>query len=347
MEQKMSNSRLKIKLKLLMLGDSNVGKAYWLKKIIGGKDSPHPPRREPHSAVDMATFLMESADHDYSFTFWNINPSERFKAVAEALYLKIQVDACIIFYNVNDRKSFENVDKHVARVKHMNPDARFVLLGTHFGGMAEITEEEAEKKAAQLGMRSFYGVNAKLDSNSRAFYHPLNYIVRNSSAAKIAVPSLNFQYCQDEIDRALWYCWNEERAALLREFKQQLNQFASFGTDVTIEQFGDMQRECNSIVTKAQIILDGAFPERLKMAAFAAATAVLLTTALVCGLAIFNVFTLPILTGLLIAGCAAFGTGGLISAFCCLFKARENIIYSFVVDTAKEAVREFPGIKQG
>lgn len=340
----MSSPRLVAKLKVMLLGDSGVGKTYWMKKVINGDNPGVPTRRNSSSALEMAISKVDSADYQYEFAFFNPNPNEKFKAVVD-FHLKTPMDAYVIFYNINAPQSFENVDVHFARARSKSTDAKVLLLGLHFGGESSVTQEQAEAKAKKFGMRSYYGVNAKIDSAADVLMQPLNYIARNSNAIQFTVPSLDFRFCIKEINRALRFSSDPERARILTEFKQQLDDFSCYGEQVTLDGLKDMQQECSNIVTKAQTILDGAFPERIKMAVFGVSALVLLTAAAVCGLALLNVITLPLLTGVLIAGCVMAGAGGLASAGCFIFKARENIIYSSIVDTAQKAVREFPGLR--
>lgn len=341
----MTSPRAGIKLKLFLIGDNDVGKSAWLNCMLGKSVSS-----SQESAL-VAGWDLGRIDKIY---FRDINMSPVFvctNASAEARYEKIidqhmaaHQDAYLVFYNLANKQSFENVDRYIERIKrrNQNPDASFLLIGIHFGGAISVTEEAAAVKARKYRLQSYYGVNPKYEMEFTRLKEPLHYIIQRAPSVKLTVPTLNFNRCIKEIDRALRLCWDDERAAELYELKRMLANFECFGDQVTQFQFSEMQRECQALIDKAQIILEGAFPERIKIAVFAAATTALLATALVCGLALLNVFTLPVLTGVLIAGCVLGGAAGVATFGCTIFKIKENIIYSSMVDAVELATKGFP-----
>jgi hypothetical protein len=333
----MFSGRETVKLKIVLLGDSGVGKTAWLRRIKGGRFRRPSVSDKFGGAMDFVN--IEFVDGAYSFACFELSGQERFKTVVDAYISSPQVtDAYVVFYNDKIRKSFDNVDHYVDRIRKLtsSPGVKILLVGTHFEGGADVTEEEAESKARKLGLYSRYGVDAKLGSDNEVLW-PFHFVIRQSDKAQITIPLPDILPCYQVIEDALDYCWHAERKQKLSNLKQSLDGFSGYCADMTVKQLDELKLKCQDVCDQAQAIYDDAYPERVKAAVFGAAAVVLIITSLFCGLALLNVFAVPVFAVAVLLGvvCATSGVGGLFSGGFGIYKVLESNKYAAIVDEAK------------
>ena len=91
-------------LKVIMVGDSGVGKTSLLDRFIRGEYS------EQYKATIGSDFLtkeMKIGEKTITLQLWDTAGQERFRGLGSAFYRG--ADGCIIVYDVASRKSFDNI----------------------------------------------------------------------------------------------------------------------------------------------------------------------------------------------------------------------------------------------
>ena len=96
--------RKKSLLKVIIVGDSGVGKTSLMNKYINDKFSKH------YQATIGADFLTKEVPVDdklVSIQIWDTAGQERFQSLGKAFYRG--ADACVLMYDITDSKSFESL----------------------------------------------------------------------------------------------------------------------------------------------------------------------------------------------------------------------------------------------
>ncbi|CAO3688269.1 unnamed protein product [Umbelopsis ramanniana] len=125
----MSANRKKVLLKVIILGDSGVGKTSLMNQYVNKKFSTQ------YKATIGADFLTKEVmvdDKLVTMQIWDTAGQERFQSLGVAFYRG--ADCCVLVYDVNTPKSFDSlsswVDEFLVQASPRNPDSfPFVVLG--------------------------------------------------------------------------------------------------------------------------------------------------------------------------------------------------------------------------
>jgi len=122
-------SRKKILLKVIILGDSGVGKTSLMNQYVNKKFSAS------YKATIGADFLTKEVlvdDRLVTMQLWDTAGQERFQSLGVAFYRG--ADCCVLVYDVNNSKSFDTLDswrdEFLIQASPMDPESfPFVVLG--------------------------------------------------------------------------------------------------------------------------------------------------------------------------------------------------------------------------
>ncbi|ORZ20700.1 vacuolar biogenesis protein [Absidia repens] len=125
----MSSGRKKVLLKVIILGDSGVGKTSLMNQYVSKSFS------NQYKATIGADFLTKEVlvdDRLVTMQIWDTAGQERFQSLGVAFYRG--ADCCVLAYDVNNSKTFEHVDQwrdeFLIQASPRDPDEfPFVLLG--------------------------------------------------------------------------------------------------------------------------------------------------------------------------------------------------------------------------
>jgi len=123
------SSRKKILLKVIILGDSGVGKTSLMNQYVNKKFSTS------YKATIGADFLTKEVtvdDRIVTMQLWDTAGQERFQSLGVAFYRG--ADCCVLVYDVNSPKSFETLDswrdEFLIQASPRDPESfPFVVLG--------------------------------------------------------------------------------------------------------------------------------------------------------------------------------------------------------------------------
>jgi Ras-related protein Rab-10 len=111
--------------KILLLGDSNVGKTSLLHRFI---DDTFAPTFVSTVGIDYKTKTLIKDDRKIKLQIWDTAGQERFHAITKA-YIR-GASGIMIVYDVTDAETFENVSKWVSYVMQFaNDDAERLIVG--------------------------------------------------------------------------------------------------------------------------------------------------------------------------------------------------------------------------
>ncbi|KAL1926498.1 hypothetical protein VTP01DRAFT_5827 [Rhizomucor pusillus] len=139
----MSSGRKKVLLKVIILGDSGVGKTSLMNQYVNKKFSSQ------YKATIGADFLTKEVlvdDRLVTMQIWDTAGQERFQSLGVAFYRG--ADCCVLTYDVNNSRSFESLDQwrdeFLVQASPRDPESfPFVLLGN------KIDVEESRRMVSQ------------------------------------------------------------------------------------------------------------------------------------------------------------------------------------------------------
>ncbi|BAB08894.1 Ras-related protein RAB7-like [Arabidopsis thaliana] len=159
----------KTKLKIILLGDSGVGKTSLLKRY------PHKDFKQLHNStiyVDLVTKEICIAERQVILQIWDTAGQERFKSLPSRFYR--DTDCCVLVYDVNTLKTFESIDNwHDEFIKQANPETPtkfpFVLMGNktdvNNGKPRVVAKEIADQWCGSKGNIVYFETSAKAKIN--------------------------------------------------------------------------------------------------------------------------------------------------------------------------------------
>ncbi|RZC75474.1 hypothetical protein C5167_050956 [Papaver somniferum] len=122
-------SRRRVLLKVIILGDSGVGKTSLMNQYVNRKFSN---QYKATIGADFLTKEVEFEDRLFTLQIWDTAGQERFQSLGVAFYRG--ADCCVLVYDVNVAKSFENLnnwrEEFLIQASPSDPENfPFVVLG--------------------------------------------------------------------------------------------------------------------------------------------------------------------------------------------------------------------------
>ena len=146
----------------IIIGETEVGKSCFLMRYF----------RDIFSAsflttvgIDKETRIIKINDTVYRITLWDTAGQERFRSLPFKYYQN--ADGVLLFFDVSDKRSFENVDIWFNDAKKNiknNIWTNIYLIGNKIDLKRVVTKEEAIKKANEFGMK-YFEVSCKINMN--------------------------------------------------------------------------------------------------------------------------------------------------------------------------------------
>ncbi|KAI9301800.1 small GTPase superfamily [Cunninghamella echinulata] len=142
-------SRKKVLLKVIILGDSGVGKTSLMNQYVNKKFSSQ------YKATIGADFLTKEVmvdDKLVTMQIWDTAGQERFQSLGVAFYRG--ADCCVLVYDVNNNKSYESLgqwhDEFLVQASPRDPDNfPFVVLGN------KVDVDESKRMVSQKRAMAF------------------------------------------------------------------------------------------------------------------------------------------------------------------------------------------------
>ncbi|KAL1936621.1 hypothetical protein VTP01DRAFT_755, partial [Rhizomucor pusillus] len=143
------STRKKVLLKVIILGDSGVGKTSLMNQYVNKKFSSQ------YKATIGADFLTKEVmvdDKLVTMQIWDTAGQERFQSLGVAFYRG--ADCCVLVYDVNNNKSYESLgqwhDEFLVQASPRDPDNfPFVVLGN------KIDVDESKRMVSQKRAMAF------------------------------------------------------------------------------------------------------------------------------------------------------------------------------------------------
>jgi len=158
-------SRRRMLLKVIILGDSGVGKTSLMNQYVNRKFSN---QYKATIGADFLTKEVQFEDRLFTMQIWDTAGQERFQSLGVAFYRG--ADCCVLVYDVNVQKSFDNLnnwrEEFLIQASPSDPDNfPFVVLGNKVdvdgGNSRVVSEKKARAWCASKGNIPYFETSAK------------------------------------------------------------------------------------------------------------------------------------------------------------------------------------------
>lgn len=187
-----ASHRKKILLKVIILGDSGVGKTSLMNQYVHKKFS------NQYKATIGADFLTKEImldDKLVTLQIWDTAGQERFQSLGVAFYRG--ADACALCYDLTDSKSFDNLDswmeEFLVHAAPRNADKfPFVVLGNKadLAGRRQVPASKVKSWCSQKGDIPNFETSAKEAINVEQAFHTIakNALAQEAATKPIFIP---------------------------------------------------------------------------------------------------------------------------------------------------------------
>mmetsp|Transcript_70805 Transcript_70805/g.117250 ORF Transcript_70805/g.117250 Transcript_70805/m.117250 type:complete len:212 (+) Transcript_70805:25-660(+) len=174
-------------VKLLLIGDSGVGKSSLLSKFADDKFTPHISQT---IGMDFKIKMLDIGGRRVKLQIWDTAGQERFHTITQQYYRNAM--GIILVYDVTNEESFSNIRRWAAQIAaHGAEDAERLLLGNK----ADMeTPKRAIDTARGKALADEYGIpffetSAKMGVNVEEAFHSITNSVRSRLQAKESTAS--------------------------------------------------------------------------------------------------------------------------------------------------------------
>lgn len=167
--RRMPNPHYDFLIKLLLIGDSGVGKSCLLLRFC---DDAWTPSFITTIGIDFKIRTIELDGKRIKLQIWDTAGQERFRTITTAYYRGAM--GILLVFDVTDQKSFENVRTWHANIEqHASEGVSKILIGnkSDWEDKRAVTTEQGEELAKELGI-PYIETSAKSNSNvEEAFFN--------------------------------------------------------------------------------------------------------------------------------------------------------------------------------
>ncbi|KAK9715341.1 hypothetical protein RND81_06G158700 [Saponaria officinalis] len=188
----MASRRRKL-LKIIILGDSGVGKTSLMNQFVNKKFSN---QYKATIGADFLTKELQYEDRLFTLQIWDTAGQERFQSLGVAFYRG--ADCCVLTYDVNVTKSFENLNRwreeFLLQASPSDPENfPFVLLGNKIdidnGANRVVSEKKAKAWCTSKGNIPYFETSAKDGTNVEAAFQCIaKNAITNEPEEELYVP---------------------------------------------------------------------------------------------------------------------------------------------------------------
>jgi|EP00550_Attheya_septentrionalis_P005776 Ras-related protein Rab-8A len=184
-----------LQVKLLMIGDSGVGKTCLLLRYANDSFSP---TFITTIGIDFKIKNIKVDDKKIKMQIWDTAGQERFRTITTSYFRGAQ--GILMLYDVTDRRSFESIRNWINQIEqHADVHVNKVLVGNKCDMLDEkvVSTEEGQKLAKEYGI-PFFECSAKNNINVESTFLNLaknvkNRIVKDSAPGPAQGRSVNLR----------------------------------------------------------------------------------------------------------------------------------------------------------
>jgi Ras-related protein Rab-1A len=174
-----------LSFKLLLLGDSGVGKSAIVRQYV---DQSFSPSYISTIGVDYGAKYLNLPPHKVKLSIWDTAGQERFRSITRS-YVR-GVDCAVLVFDLTHYDSFSNVSFWIDLLQqYSDTTPNFCLIGNKadLAKFRQVPKEEAHRIAKQYKCEYFETTATDLSSVSLAFESIAKALVRQLSTPKINI----------------------------------------------------------------------------------------------------------------------------------------------------------------
>ena len=185
------NSDFEFQIKIVIIGDSGVGKTNFIFQFTEGRFSP---LHVTTVGFDYKSKIIKlpTSKKKVKLQIWDTAGQERYMALNKNIFQKVQ--GIIVMYDLTTRTSFDNLNKWFTLVSQNASNKPRILVANKLD-LAEdiriVTEEEGSKVAKDNHMPFFEGSGCTGDNVDKIFTHLAEMVYSNLIDEKESVRSTN------------------------------------------------------------------------------------------------------------------------------------------------------------
>jgi len=192
-----SSHKKKVLLKVIILGDSGVGKTSLMNMYVHKRFSAQ------YKATIGADFLTKEVmidDKLVTLQIWDTAGQERFQSLGVAFYRG--ADSCVLVHDITDSKSFDNLeswkDEFLVHAAPSNQEQfPFVVLGNKadLAKKRAVSTQKAQSWCQQKGDIPYFETSAKDSINVEQAFFTIakNALAQEATKQTIEIPSLTLK----------------------------------------------------------------------------------------------------------------------------------------------------------
>ena len=145
----MSEEEYELMVKVILIGDSAVGKTNIMNKYLKGKFLEN---SRATVGVEFGTKLFNISEHKIKAQIWDTAGQEKYRSITSAYYKGSK--GAFIVYDITRKNSFDNVEKWINDLKIIgDPKINIMLIGNKIDleDQREVLREQGEEKAKSFG----------------------------------------------------------------------------------------------------------------------------------------------------------------------------------------------------
>ena len=178
MSNNKENNNYDMIFKIVLIGDSSVGKTNILSKYISDE---YDPDTQATIGVELSTKNYTFDNNEVKVQIWDTAGQEKYRSITSSYYKGAH--GCLLVYDITRKVTFENIDKWLAEIKlSSNNEINMVLIGNKcdLEDKREVSIEEAQNIAKLLNL-AFMETSALNGTNvEKAFNELVNNVYQNN-----------------------------------------------------------------------------------------------------------------------------------------------------------------------
>ena len=127
--------------KIIILGDGCTGKSTYLNYIKSLGDLPNYKYTKLYNATDNFNLMRLKLDTNHGsimLDIWDTAGQEQYNEIRDA-YI-IGAHACLVFYDISEKKTIDNVQKWLEQIKKLAPNIPVAVIGNKSDKFANIQQ---------------------------------------------------------------------------------------------------------------------------------------------------------------------------------------------------------------
>ena len=171
----MANTKYDYFIKLILIGESKVGKSCIIKRFI---DDSFTEKHINTIGVDFAIKVIQFKEKLIKLQIWDTAGENRFHAIVKNFYK--DNDGIILVYNLEDLNSFKNLKNWMKEIKNNNYINSYkILVGNKCDSLDRVITEEEGINLAKEYKIDFLETSAKNDKNIfELLYNRINNLTK-------------------------------------------------------------------------------------------------------------------------------------------------------------------------